>query len=107
LYLYTPEKVRGHLGTLSIHPDLTSGVGFVIEFTLMFIVMMAVIVTTDPSNNLAGLQSPLVVGMSFTAALLMGVSLASMILILNLFSYIFLTDRKPNNYAATCYLVIT
>lgn len=74
LYLYTPEKVRGHLGTLSVHGDISSGIGFLIELTMTFIVMMAVMTTRDPANGMTSrVQSSAVVGVSFIAVLLMGI----------------------------------
>lgn len=66
LYLYTPSKARGHLGTLSIHPDLEVGVGFLIEMTLTFVVMLVVMASNESTN--------FVVGLAVSVAMLMGVS---------------------------------
>lgn len=74
LYLYTPENARGQLGALSLHEGLPSGIGFVIEMTLTFLLMWVVCAAMDPEKNLNGFQAPLSVGVAVIVAMLMGVS---------------------------------
>ena len=73
LYLFTPKRYRGSLGALELHPELSAGIGFVIELILTFQLIWTVVASTDPIRKFSGFQAPTAIGISVTMGLLMGV----------------------------------
>lgn len=74
LYVYTPENFRGTLGALSIHKDISAGIGCAVEITLTFQLIWTVMASTDPIKKFTGFQAPLAIGLSVGIGLLVGVS---------------------------------
>ena len=73
LYIYTPSKFRATLGALTLHQDIPTGYGVLIELTLTFVLIWTVISSTDPVRNFTGFQAPLAIGLSVAIGLMMGV----------------------------------
>jgi len=77
LYAYIPPNIRGELGVLKHHPDITPGVGFLIEMTISFQMMLVIVSSTDPVRGHVGFQAPFAIGLSVTIALMMGIPFTS------------------------------
>lgn len=75
LYAVTPEKFRGDLGRTILHDDVTVGQAIGVEAILTFLVVLTLFAATDTARKANDLgAAPLVIGIAYFAAHLMGVS---------------------------------
>jgi len=77
LYAYIPPNIRGELGALKHHPDISPGIGFLIELTISYQMMLVIVSSTDPVRGHTGFQAPFAIGLSVTIALMMGIPFTS------------------------------
>ena len=72
--MYSPKSMRGNLGVMSLHAEISDGIGFTMEMTLTFVLMWTVLTGTDPDKKFSGFQTPLAIGFAITVGILTGVS---------------------------------